>query len=380
MAPGWDTPAVLRCALILMALVILAGCGGSDDSAAPRTTTSPTQDALLLTAAKLEPGNPPQLSIVTLDPDGSNERAVITAPTDDGKLLRVDAPAWTADASRLLFTGVSAERDDGRAGEEGTYTYFETDVYSIRPDGSDLKRLTDTADASNAVASPDGAAILFERAEHHDRFPPTSGLWLMDTDGGSPRRLLEAKDGQLDVPGDWAPDGRTVIFTRCRFVGPGADGMTPNTCTIYTVDRDGGHLTKIVDRARDGVFSADGKRIAYVTDRDENGTIRTGEDEQDRAFELYMADADGGDPVRLTETDAASEGGPAWSPDGSRLAFDAQGQSFSTELRLTDPLSAGTCSALVAGQAHADRPHEWYAQPAWRPGRLQGDPPAVSCG
>jgi Tol biopolymer transport system component len=343
------------------------------------TSVAPPQSAPLLAAAKLKPGNPPQLSIVTLDSDGRNERSVITAPTEDGRLLRVDSPAWSADAARILFTGVSAERDDGRVGDEGTFTYYETDVYSVQPDGTNLRRLTDSADASNAVASPDGGTILFARAEHHDRFPPTSGLWLMNTDGGNQRRLLDAREGWLDHPGGFSPDGETVIFTRCRFVGPGDEGMTPNTCAVYTVGRDGSGLTQIVERAREGVFSADGKRIAYVTDQDENGIIRTGEDEQDVAFELYVADTDGGDPMRLTETEALSEGGPAWSPEGSRLAFFVQGQSFGKELRLTNPLLEVSCTATIAGRAEAVQPSAWYGQPAWRPGRVTGAPSALAC-
>jgi Tol biopolymer transport system component len=223
---------------LIAALIAPAGCGGNDDSAMPATTSvAPPQSAPLLAAAKLKPGNPPQLSIVTLDSDGRNERAVITAPTGDGKLLRVDSPAWSADAARILFTGVSAERHDGRVGDEGTFTYYETDVYSVQPDGTNLRRLTVSADASNAVASPGGDTILFARAEHHDRFPPTSGLWLMDADGGNPRRLLDAREGWLDLPGGFSPDGETVIFTRCRFVVPGDDGMTPNTCAVHTVGR-----------------------------------------------------------------------------------------------------------------------------------------------
>ena len=50
----------------------------------------------------------------------------------------------------------------------------------------------------------------------------------------------------------------------------------------------------------------DGK-IAFWTDRDGNG-------------EIYLMDADGRNQINLTNNDA-SETYPAWSPDGSKIAF-----------------------------------------------------------
>lgn len=54
------------------------------------------------------------------------------------------------------------------------------------------------------------------------------------------------------------------------------------------------------------VFSANGK-IAFASNRDGNS-------------EIYVINADGSNPIRLT-TDAAEDYAPAWSPDGTRIAF-----------------------------------------------------------
>ncbi|NIM52763.1 MAG: translocation protein TolB, partial [Gemmatimonadales bacterium] len=57
-------------------------------------------------------------------------------------------------------------------------------------------------------------------------------------------------------------------------------------------------------------WSPDGTRIAF--DRDSEDTNR----------EIYVMDADGSNPVRLT-SHPADETFPAWSPDGRWIAFES---------------------------------------------------------
>ncbi|MDQ3992448.1 MAG: hypothetical protein M3229_02195 [Actinomycetota bacterium] len=354
-----------------LALVVLGGaaaCGGDDG-------VEPDREALLA-AVRTVPGNPPRFAIVALREEGSDVRVVLEAPTSNPDVLRVGFPAWTPDGRRILFSAVTAERE-GRVGDDGTFTYYETDVFAISPDGGHVERLTETGDASSAVPSPDGTTILYARREHQDRFPPTSGLWLRDADGGNERRLLAVEDGQLDFVGGWSPDGGRIVFTRCRWIAPRPDGTIPNTCAVYTVSPERTGLERLAERAHGGAFSPDGKRILFVSDRDENGVHATGSDEEEFANELYVMDEDGSDQTRLTETEGLDEGFAAWRPDGERIVYAREGpRRFATQLMVAN--SDGSCPTRIAGDADfsagasPERPQ--FDEPAWRSGRSMNPP------
>ncbi|MEO7889996.1 MAG: hypothetical protein ABIW19_08340 [Vicinamibacterales bacterium] len=99
----------------------------------------------------------------------------------------------------------------------------------------------------------------------------------------------------------WAPDSQTLIFTSEVDEGPSA---------MFTMQRDGSRRRRLGerrDRERNPAYSPDGTAVAFDSEADGNS-------------EIYVMNADGSHVRRLTSNPAADMA-PAWSSDGTRLAF-----------------------------------------------------------
>ncbi len=87
---------------------------------------------------------------------------------------------------------------------------------------------------------------------------------------------------------------------------------TTNT-QIYSIKANGSSRTNLTNNPsinQDPVWSPDGNRIAFISNRRDDGL-----------FHLYVMNADGGSPVELNPTFPANQYKPAWSPDGNKIAF-----------------------------------------------------------
>jgi Tol biopolymer transport system component len=97
-------------------------------------------------------------------------------------------PGWSPEGSRIVFT---------RRQVDGNY-----DVFTIRPDGSDLRRVTDSpAVDAHAVWSTDGKHILWnsgmhgwrdEAARYDNTFQPYAPIFMMNADGTGKRPLTDS--------------------------------------------------------------------------------------------------------------------------------------------------------------------------------------------
>lgn len=114
----------------------------------------------------------------------------------------------------------------------------------------------------------------------------------------------------------WAPNGRRIAFENFgNIVALGDDGEW--LVVIHEVDSDQDVLHARVEPA----WSPDGSKIAFV-----NWTIPFNEDgslDFDNASrDIWVVDIDGGNLTQLTDTSNGDEWVPTWSPDGTQIVYD----------------------------------------------------------
>jgi dipeptidyl aminopeptidase/acylaminoacyl peptidase len=181
------------------------------------------------------------------DADGQNMRTLPLLTDSD------HSPAWSPDGRRLAFVSLrlGTAEESGGAG----------DVYTVRTDGSALRRLTNGAEAADVSWSSRG--LIAYTTSVTTRFggtPTRFGRLVIMTSAGKSVRVA-ATGGQPMAP-DWSPDGRSLLFTRVNPRAPGE--QRESTAGLWTTDARGRGDHRIVSTGGDGVFSPDGRSIVYT--------------------------------------------------------------------------------------------------------------------
>ena len=275
------------------------------------------------------------------------ERGIYRISAQGGHEHRLTARAgdftWSPDGKTLAIA-------DGASPQEAL------SIFLVSIETGEERRLTTPEPASVGdtypAYSPDGRTIAFIRSRNSQ----VSDIYLVPAAGGTPGRLT-FDDLYLFNSLDWTADGREIVFSSSRgglyslwridvsgglprrVIGAGEYAVSP------AVSRRGHRLAYVYQKGdlniwrapgpnaeakneppvkliastqNDGgmQYSADGKHIAFTSDRSGN-------------YEIWTATGDGRNPVQLTNFGGALTGMPRWSPDGTRIAFDSrpEGQS-----------------------------------------------------
>jgi hypothetical protein len=256
-----------------------------------------------------------------------------------------------------------------------------TDIFSIRPDGTGVRRLTDDEHVDHSPAlSPDGRRIAYVSERDLRR-----QIFLMNADGTGVRRLthaLSSHDGH-DYDPAWSHDGRWIAFISTREgdpqlyrVRPDGTGLTRvlatgelagRTCAalahpawhpaelrlvavcgqhgtsgtdLLLVDVGAGEVTRIAGGGANHLrprWHPDGERIILQSDRSGR-------------FQIWSIRADGTALTQLRSS-VYHEQYPVWSPDGTQFAYSMQGEVYVAD---ADGTAARRLAPSGYGSAHPD--------------------------
>ena len=195
------------------------------------------------------------------------------------------------------------------------------EIFVMDPDGSNVRQLTHVGRSEIASIDAEGSPDRKQIAFSSNRTGPWDDLYVMDADGGNVRQLTKTSEvSEHDAA--WSPDGRHIAYSAQPRSPIAADGTRQDRqpAHIWIIDADGSNahsLTSGSSRNMRPAWSPDGSIIAFMSDRHANISLM-GTDDGD--LEIYLMDRDGSNVRRLTEG-AATALTPAWSPDGQRIAF-----------------------------------------------------------
>lgn len=185
------------------------------------------------------------------------------------------SPAWNDRIQRL---GMVLSKDGN------------SEIYTSRRDGSDLKRLTSTKHTEGSPAwSPDGAMVAFTSNEAGGVH-----LFVMSADGSNRRRIT--KLGAWNDAVSWSPKGDRLVFV----------ARNGGANDVYLCDVKGGgdlgdyrRLTQRQGQNESPSWAPDGRHVIFSSNR-------SGQ------WQVYMMLDDGTNQQQLTTTGRNTQ--PSWGP------------------------------------------------------------------
>jgi len=217
----------------------------------------------------------------------------------------------------------------------------------------------------NPEISPDGEWIAYTVSTTDlEEDESNTQIWMVSTSGGAPLPLTMS--GESASNPKWSPDGRHLSFTTSRGEGSGSQ--------IWLLPRRGGEARQLthIDQGVGGYeWSPDGSRLLltlrdpdtadakedeggpgnrvpepWVLDRLQTKRDGRGYLTETRRTHLYVFDVESEELTQIT-SGRWDEGSPAWSPDGSKVAFVSN--------RTTDPDANSNSDIWVVSATNTDK-------------------------
>jgi len=224
-------------------------------------------------------------SLFTANPEGTD-----TMPLLPG--THADPPRWSPDGRNI---SVVAPDSDGRVS-----------LGMVEPNGSNYAHFDipdPTLNLGCFAWSPDGSRLACEGWDDTDL--SRNGIYTVrSSDGGDLIRVTTSPDGAHDIPTDYSPDGRRIVFARMRL--PDEADMT-----LMVVNVDGSGARALSDRRLGyGRWSPDGQTI--LSDADDSLLLVLVDGSEIRTLEIVADDG----------LKTAFSG--SWSPDGEWIIFSGR--------------------------------------------------------
>ena len=243
--------------------------------------------------------------------------------------------SWSPDGSSLAYSSLESP------GPSRIHVLTLNDLRS-RP----LERPASCADAGAPAFSPDGHQLAFVCTSsvavysvYVTALPPDAPRLLASLQG-EPRGLAWFADGRALAVANDAADGSAIwrltlsgqlsrVHGAEEALGPGLTITGDHIAFVreqHLIDIWRADLTATADPGGALIAST---RMQLVPEYSPDGTRVAFESTRSGTSEIWLADADGRNPVKLTAFNGPLTGAPSWCSDGRRIAFDSRASGVS---------------------------------------------------